>query len=137
MIPFQSKAYYNNDMEGSYSIKHVLPALYPNDPELDYHSLDQVHNGGEASAAFLTMTNSQQLFDNTKQFVTAIVEVELSNDEDLKPIVTKNLIRNYLGTYIDYDMIDEIIEKSRQELELEAVKKPAVDELNDLGAEGL
>ena len=57
MIPFQSKAYYNNDMEGSYSIKHVLPALYPNDPELDYHSLDQVHNGGEASAAFLTMTS--------------------------------------------------------------------------------
>ncbi|MCR4648262.1 MAG: DUF2779 domain-containing protein, partial [Lachnospiraceae bacterium] len=55
MIPFQSKAYYNNDMEGSYSIKHVLPALYPNDPELDYHSLSQVHNGGEASAAFLTM----------------------------------------------------------------------------------
>lgn len=55
MIPFQSKAYYNNAMEGSYSIKHVLPALYPDDPELDYHSLDQVHNGGEASVAFLTM----------------------------------------------------------------------------------
>jgi hypothetical protein len=55
MIPFQKKAYYVNDMEGSYSIKHVLPALYPNDPELDYHSLDQVHNGGEASEAFLTM----------------------------------------------------------------------------------
>ncbi len=55
MTPFQKKAFYNNDMEGSYSIKYVLPALYPDDPELDYHSLDQVHNGGEASAAFLTM----------------------------------------------------------------------------------
>ena len=55
MIPFQQKAFYNDDMEGSYSIKHVLPALYPDDPELDYHSLDQVHNGGEASLAFLTM----------------------------------------------------------------------------------
>ncbi|MCR5081901.1 MAG: DUF2779 domain-containing protein [Parasporobacterium sp.] len=55
MIPFQKKAFYNNAMEGSYSIKYVLPALYPNDPELDYHSLAQVHNGTEASAAFLTM----------------------------------------------------------------------------------
>ena len=30
------------------SIKAVLPALYPNDPELDYHALPVVHNGGEA-----------------------------------------------------------------------------------------
>lgn len=44
-------------MQGSYSIKYVLPALCPGDPELDYHNLDQVHNGAEASAAFADMVN--------------------------------------------------------------------------------
>ena len=42
-------------MEGSYSIKEVLPALYPDDEELDYSNLAGVHNGGEASQAFLTL----------------------------------------------------------------------------------
>jgi hypothetical protein len=56
MIPFRDGDYYSEAMKGSYSIKFVLPALYPDDPELDYHNLDEVHNGGEASSAFLTMT---------------------------------------------------------------------------------
>ncbi len=55
MDPFKNGDYYNEAMKGSYSIKYVLPALYPGDPELDYHNLDEVHNGSEASAAFLTM----------------------------------------------------------------------------------
>jgi hypothetical protein len=42
-------------MQGSYSIKYVLPALFPGDPELDYHNLEGVHNGGEASSAFVKM----------------------------------------------------------------------------------
>ena len=55
MVPFRSKWYYCRAMQGSYSIKYVLPALFPNDPELDYHNLEGVHNGGEASAAFANM----------------------------------------------------------------------------------
>ncbi len=42
-------------MHGSASIKAVLPALYPNAPELDYHNLPVVHNGGEAQEAFLSL----------------------------------------------------------------------------------
>ena len=42
-------------MQGSFSIKYVLPALFPADPSLDYHSLDDVHNGSEASAAFAAL----------------------------------------------------------------------------------
>ena len=42
-------------MQGSYSIKYVLPALFPDDPDLDYHNLDGVQNGTEASAAFMKM----------------------------------------------------------------------------------
>jgi hypothetical protein len=57
MVPFQKKWYYCRAMEGSYSIKYVLPALFPCDPELDYHNLEGIHNGGEASAAFGNMAN--------------------------------------------------------------------------------
>ncbi|GHU64290.1 hypothetical protein FACS189447_00780 [Spirochaetia bacterium] len=53
MTPFQSQAYYCREFEGSYSIKAVLPAMFPDDPELNYHGLDLIHNGGEAMTAFL------------------------------------------------------------------------------------
>lgn len=56
MTPFQSKDLYLPAMEGSYSIKYVLPALYPGDPTLDYHRLEDVHKGDEASAAYLRMS---------------------------------------------------------------------------------
>ena len=40
-------------MGGSFSIKSVLPALFPDDPELDYHNLQgSVHNGAEAMNVF-------------------------------------------------------------------------------------
>ena len=55
MVPFQKRWYYTKEMQGSYSIKNVLPALFPDDPSLNYHNLEGVHNGGEASSAFLTM----------------------------------------------------------------------------------
>ncbi len=57
MIPFQKKWYYCRAMQGSYSIKYVLPALFPNDPSLDYHNLEGVHNGGEASDTFARMAS--------------------------------------------------------------------------------
>ena len=57
MVPFQKKQYYNKRMAGSYSIKYVLPALFPDDPELDYHNLEGVHNGNEASATFCQMAS--------------------------------------------------------------------------------
>lgn len=57
IIPFQRKQYYTRAMQGSYSIKYVLPALFPDDPELNYHNLEGVHNGTEASAAFAAMEN--------------------------------------------------------------------------------
>lgn len=55
MIPFKERWYYSRAMQGSYSIKYVLPALYPDDPALDYHNLEGIHHGGEASAAFSNM----------------------------------------------------------------------------------
>ena len=55
MVPFQKRHYYCRTMQGSYSIKYVLPALFPDDPVLDYHNLEGVHNGTEASATFERM----------------------------------------------------------------------------------
>ena len=52
LVPFQSGYYYNKAMGGSFSIKSVLPAIFPDDPALNYHNLEQIHNGGEAMSIF-------------------------------------------------------------------------------------
>ena len=52
IVPFRKGFYYVHTMGGSFSIKSVLPALFPNDPELDYHNLSGVHNGSEAMDIF-------------------------------------------------------------------------------------
>lgn len=51
--PFRKKMVYLPEMNGSFSIKHVLPALQPDDPELNYKNLaGSVHNGGEAMTIY-------------------------------------------------------------------------------------
>jgi hypothetical protein len=52
MAVFRSRAYYNRELKGSYSIKKVLPALCPGDPELDYGALGSIQNGNDAMYAF-------------------------------------------------------------------------------------
>lgn len=44
-------------MQGSYSIKYVLSALYPDDPSLDYHNLEGIQKGDQASNAFKKIKN--------------------------------------------------------------------------------
>lgn len=58
--PFSKRYYYTKSMSGSSSIKMVLPALFPNDPELDYHNLDLVHNGVEAMDSFRALENMDE-----------------------------------------------------------------------------
>lgn len=53
LVPFRNGYYYVPAMGGSFSIKSVLPALFPNDPELDYHALEDIcQNGGDAMNLF-------------------------------------------------------------------------------------
>ncbi len=40
LIPFQKLLYYHPDFNGDFSIKSVLPAMFPNDPEADYAGLE-------------------------------------------------------------------------------------------------
>ena len=51
ITPFRKKQYYLPEMEGSYSIKQVLPALFP---ELSYDQL-KIGNGIDASATFYNL----------------------------------------------------------------------------------
>lgn len=51
MTPFQNKAIYNKKMNGSYSIKAVLPALVP---ELSYADME-INQGGQASSTYATL----------------------------------------------------------------------------------
>lgn len=57
IVPFRNGDYYVRAMGGSNSIKAVLPALFPDDPELDYQSLEGVHNGSEAMDAFARLAD--------------------------------------------------------------------------------
>ena len=61
LTPFQSGYYYVPAMGGSFSIKSVLPALFPDDPELNYHNLDErCQNGGNAMTLFPKLAELQQ-----------------------------------------------------------------------------
>ncbi len=60
MIPFQRHWYYSREMCGSYSIKQVLPAVCPNDPDLDYSALKGIHNGVEAMNAFAALSEKSE-----------------------------------------------------------------------------
>ena len=72
MIPFKNRYYYNKDMQGSYSIKYVLPALFKDDPTLDYHNLDLVHNGSEAMNIFADL--SSYSIDEQKKIRKSLLE---------------------------------------------------------------
>ncbi|WP_434581552.1 DUF2779 domain-containing protein [Sulfurimonas sp. NW15] len=53
--PFQHKHYYHPKFNGKYSIKVVLPTLFPDDDELDYKKLGSIQNGGDAMDTFANL----------------------------------------------------------------------------------
>ena len=55
IVPFRQGFYYSKAMGGSNSIKSVLPAMFPDDPVLDYSKLSLIHHGGDAMDAFTTL----------------------------------------------------------------------------------
>ena len=60
ITPFKSRWVYYPVMNGSSSIKEVLPALFPDDPALNYHNLEGVHKGDEASAVYDRMAEMNE-----------------------------------------------------------------------------
>jgi len=55
IVPFRRRGYYHPNFNGSFSIKSVLPSMFPDDPELDYKKLGSVQNGGDAMDAFANL----------------------------------------------------------------------------------
>ena len=98
MIPFQKKYYYTHKMQGSYSIKYVLPALIP---ELSYKNL-QINEGGLASVAFESLyyeTDLMRIADIRKNLLEyckmdtfAMVKVIRKIRITLKEIMMKKLL---------------------------------------------
>ena len=55
LYPVTKASYYHPDMMGSWSIKAVLPTI---DPSMDWEKLEGVHEGSEASTAWLDAVHS-------------------------------------------------------------------------------
>lgn len=60
MVPFQKGHYVTPSMNGSYSIKYVLPALVPEMAHA-YKQLDGVQNGGEAMNAYAKLATMEEV----------------------------------------------------------------------------
>ena len=85
---FSNHDYYVKDMGGSFSIKYVLPSLFPDDESLNYHNLEQVHKGTEATEAYLLLK-------------------DLCKDEELK--LRKNMLKYCeLDTYAMVKIFDKL-----------------------------
>lgn len=54
IVPFRKLGYYHPNFNGSFSIKSVLPAMFPNAPELDYKRLG-IQDGGMAMDTFANL----------------------------------------------------------------------------------
>ncbi|NVK24438.1 MAG: DUF2779 domain-containing protein [Gammaproteobacteria bacterium] len=52
--PFRKLGFYHPDFHGSFSIKAILPAMFPNAPDLDYKQLE-IQNGGMAMDTFASL----------------------------------------------------------------------------------
>ena len=65
--------------------------------------------------AYLSMSNTQQLIDNTKSYVNAIADIKLAGEEDekVKQNFNELMMQNYLGTYIDFSMVDDLITEAK------------------------
>lgn len=65
--------------------------------------------------SFINITNTNQLVDNTKNFVDSIIEKEMADEEDekLKQIYAKELFKHYLGTHLDISAHQAILDRCR------------------------
>lgn len=68
--------------------------------------------------SFINVTNTNQLVDNTRNFVQSIVEIELANEQDdrLKNEYTHALFNHYLGTHLDTSAHKNILDRCKMNL---------------------
>ena len=67
-IPIK-KHYFHRDLQGSYSIKKVLPSVVP---ELSYDDLEDVQDGLMAQQAYLEVINEETTLQRKKQLIESL-----------------------------------------------------------------
>ena len=74
---------------------------------------------------FINTANTNQLVDNTKQYVQNIAEIELASEEDdaIKNQYIKDLFYYYIGTHIDISRHEAILRKAIQKVEVSKKKE--------------
>ncbi|MBN2795344.1 MAG: DUF2779 domain-containing protein [Clostridia bacterium] len=91
-VPFEKKWYYLNDMKGKYSIKNVLPALFPMDKNLDYNTLT-IQNGLMAMTTYRDLNRNpdavnketlKDLWDYCSLDTLAMVKIYQKLKEDIR-----------------------------------------------------
>jgi hypothetical protein len=71
LLPVAQEAYYHRDMQGSWSIKSVLPTIAP---ELDYEGLEEVREGEAAQLAFIQLRAKEISAARREQLLKALRE---------------------------------------------------------------
>ena len=72
MDPFTNGFVYNKNMGNSLSIKSVLPALYPNDPTLNYSMLNGIQNGNDAMVVYPKLIKMKK--EEREQTIKSLLE---------------------------------------------------------------
>ncbi len=79
--------------------------------------------------SFINITNTNQLVDNTKNFVQSIVDVEMAaeNDDRLKAVYTNELFKHYLGTHLDTSAHAQILARAKNIVSKEQPESHSAD----------
>lgn len=82
--------------------------------------------------SFLSMTNGQQLIDNIKNYVSTIADIVCTDvEEDVRNEFINICTRKYLGTYIDFSNIDDLVTEAK--MIVQCKKEVVTDDNSDSG----
>lgn len=108
MLPFKNKHYYMKEMKGNYSIKHVLPALFPDDEEMDYSRLN-IQNGNMAMQMFANLhlrekdeieRTRKNLLEYCRMHTLAMVRIWEKLRGEIQRMYTCGVIQNNAQEYL-------------------------------------
>ena len=79
--------------------------------------------------AYLTLTNTQQLIENNRSYVQSIADIVMNtNDDEEKAEFTNLMIRRQLGTYIDFEMVDSLVEEAKHIVEVKKLERQEIED---------
>ena len=101
-------------------LSRIVTKLY----NFEYHETEEV-TVTLPPPVFINTANTNQMVDNTKQYVQNIAEIDMANEEDdkIKNQYIKDLFYYYIGTHIDISRHEEILRRSMQKVAAEANKE--------------